>query len=345
MSGDWNLFRIGREPRNEQLTEMLVWLADAVPEVRWALLRLAFGDVGEADDDLTISTQHVIADGRLDAFVSSSTVALVIESKLDSSYGDDQLTRYLAWLHREFAARPFRGLMTLTARAAPWPQRDLDFASGNGIHAQARLWEELHAVLASAALSEENLATRLVREFLDMLTAEQLVPTQPLTADDLGTAWADSSRVVQRYGDFFHACVAEIAQALDAKPLSNSRSDRGDWFWQDFAFPGGARLVVGLYFSDEGQKGSGFVQSRTPLVWMAAKLDGPDQEEIYAGQLEAHPPAGWRVGRRWYGERPNVWRPLGGLLTASTFDEQRSEAHPSPFGRPRMDCPGDGDQP
>ena len=39
----WNIFSISREPRNEdQFTEMLAWLANAVPAVRRALLEMAF---------------------------------------------------------------------------------------------------------------------------------------------------------------------------------------------------------------------------------------------------------------------------------------------------------------
>jgi hypothetical protein len=48
---------------------------------------------------LELATQHGIAGGRLDAFMTSSRVALVVESKPGSNYGDDQIRRYLEWLN------------------------------------------------------------------------------------------------------------------------------------------------------------------------------------------------------------------------------------------------------
>ena len=40
----WNIFSIGRSPQDEdQLTEMLVWLVTAVPEVGSRIADLAFG--------------------------------------------------------------------------------------------------------------------------------------------------------------------------------------------------------------------------------------------------------------------------------------------------------------
>jgi hypothetical protein len=75
----WNIFSISREPRNEdQLTEMLAWLANAVPAVRRALLKLAFAESLD-EREVEITTQHGIAKGRLDAFLSSESVALVVE--------------------------------------------------------------------------------------------------------------------------------------------------------------------------------------------------------------------------------------------------------------------------
>ncbi len=105
--------------------------------------------------------------------------------------------------------------------------------------------------------------------------------------------------------------------------MGNSWSDRGDWFWQDFEFSTGERLVVGLYYRDEHENAPGFVASRMPLVWMAAKIDGRENQADVYKTLESHPPDGWQTGRRWYGERPNVWRPLAPVLTGATFDEQR----------------------
>ena len=43
------------------------------------------------------------------------------------------------------------------------------------------------------------------------------------------------------------------------------------------------------------------------------------------GRLEADPPEGWRLNpKRWWGERPRVWRYLDETLGAGGFDEQRA---------------------
>ena len=103
-----------------------------------------------------------------------------------------------------------------------------------------------------------------------MLSNENLVPMQPLTGNELQTAWSESWRVISRYRDFFRACKDAIAEALDGSPAS--KSDRGDEFWQDYALRADAHLVVGLYFSDEHEKAPGYVRSGAPIVWMAAKV-------------------------------------------------------------------------
>jgi hypothetical protein len=124
-----NIFSIGRDPgKEDQQSEMLAWLAVGVPAVRDALIELAFGERVDGSE-IEVRTQHGIVDGRLDVFLSSPSVALVVESKLWSVYGPDQLRKYLAWLDAKYAERRFRGLMTLTARAAPWPDRDKRFAA------------------------------------------------------------------------------------------------------------------------------------------------------------------------------------------------------------------------
>jgi hypothetical protein len=57
------------------------------------------------------------------------------------------------------------------------------------------------------------------------------------------------------------------------------------------------------------------------MVFMAAKIG--TYEEPAHKKLEAAPPSGWHKGPRWYGTRPQVWRPLAPILEATTVDEQR----------------------
>lgn len=321
----WNLFRIGRQPRNEdQLTEMLVWLAGSVPAVCHALHQLAFEGGPPAAGEVTVTTQHAIATGRLDALFRWEHTALIVESKVDSVYGDDQISRYLHWLVDEVEDLQQKGLMTLTARPVPWTAEDRAFAEKHGIRGAERLWEELHVALDPVTTAEGGLGGQLVSEFLEMLAAEGLVPTQPLTEAELGTLWADSWSVVRRYREFFHACKESFAEALQATAQGAATwSDRGDWFWQDYNLGGDVRLVVGLFCTDEHEKAPGFAPTRQPLVWMAAKVENNDDWPEIAKRLEANPPEGWYLGKRWYGERPNIWRPLAPLLATPTFDGQR----------------------
>ena len=125
MARDRNIFLLGRrEGAEDQLTEMLVWLAAAVPEVGCATVALALPGIAVEASQLTISTQHRIVTGRLDALFKSDELLLVVESKLDTDYGDGQLRKYLNWLGEEANGRR-AGLMTLTAKNALWPRDDV----------------------------------------------------------------------------------------------------------------------------------------------------------------------------------------------------------------------------
>ncbi len=257
--------------------------------------------------------------------MTSSQLALVVESKLGSTYGQDQLRRYLEWLDAEFVGRPCRGVMTLTAQEAPWPARDVAFADTKGIVSAARRWADLHELLEplTDAAVEDGLAPQLVREFLEMLTDEGLVPVQPLREAELGTVWADSWHIVRRYRDFFAACKDRIGESLGAALIPTSKSERGDWFWQDYLYDDGVRLVVGLFNTDEQEKITPSLRARTPILFLAAKVDHVKAWPRVMRVLEENPPDGWTTGNRWWGERPSIWRPLPPLLSAPSLDEQR----------------------
>lgn len=326
MASSWNLFRIGRQRGTEdQLTEMLVWLSDAVPEVGKTLVQLAFGDVRDAEE-LELTTQHGIVGGRLDALPTSRDLALIVESKLGSTYGEGQIRRYLEWIEADFKSRPRLGLMTLTASEAPLLPDDVSYARAHGILVAARRWANLHSLLEPLVDegASDQLASRLVREFLEMLSEEGLIPMQPLTTAETGATWADSWRIVRRYREFFHACKERIGEELGASPVSNSWSDRGDWFWQDYMFEDGVRVIVGLFCTDEFERIPAVAKTRSPLIWMAVQANHVEDWPHLKVALEANPPAGWSTGKRWH-ERPNFWRPLAPLLTAESFEEQREQ--------------------
>jgi hypothetical protein len=225
---------------------------------------------GEGVDETTIevATQHGIAHGRLDVFLSSPTVALVIESKIDSTHDQGQLAKYLTWIEAEHAHKPLCGLLTLTAVRRRGRPRISHLLPSGELGRRASLWEDLHARLAPIIALGSDLGGRLVGEFLEMLAAEGLVPIQPLSENELDTAWADGWRVVMRYRDFFQACKGSIAEALDAELIS-SKSDRGDWVWQDYRLTGSARLAVGLFRERRVREGTGL-----RAIGQAYRLDG-----------------------------------------------------------------------
>src|SRR3954451_11508462 len=144
-----NFFLLGRRPGFEdQLTEMLVWLISAVPEVGRAIVELGFGSQAVDTAQLQATTQHRIAAGRLDALLRTESLALVVESKLGSSYGEGQLRAYIDWLASEHKDAGHRALMTLTANEAPWPADDLAYAAQLDVVASLRRWHELHTALS-----------------------------------------------------------------------------------------------------------------------------------------------------------------------------------------------------
>jgi hypothetical protein len=262
MARGWNVFAIGRRSHDEdQLTEMLAWLVARVPQVGHALIRLAF------DDDFgvvefTCTTQSGIEGGRLDALFTGSDFALVIESKIESDFGADQIERYLDWLEVVHGRRARRGLLTLTKRPLS-TERLAELTARDGVAGSAHLWEELHERLGDLPEVDE-LQRVLVDEFLEMLEQEGLIPVKPFDPENELTSWHGASRTVDRFHTFFDACKPEIAEKLDASPVPNKKSAGPGHIWQEFQFSDGARLTVGLDCSSEGHPGRGGAGRWTP---------------------------------------------------------------------------------
>lgn len=306
-----NVFSIGRRRGHEdQLTEMLVWLVEAVPEVGEELIRLCFGgDLGAEMKDVRVTTQHKVVRGRLDAFLATPAFELIVESKLSAKYGDDQIRKYLDWLINK-PAGPRRGLMTLTARRADWKAPDVDHAEANGITAAPRRWEELHTVLDPFLQQSEDasLSARLVREFLEMLAEEELIPVAALASSELGDLWARSADVERRFLEYFRACVPVIGKALGTEPNSSRWSNSVGLAHQDFEMPGEESIMVAFQSSDEGLDMKPKIHRHVPIIWLAVLARAWPGWDAARVALEASPPPGWRLNpRRWDG-RPRIWR-------------------------------------
>jgi hypothetical protein len=320
-----NLFLVGRRHADEdQLTEMLVWLAEIVPAVSAALVRLAFGPSIVGHTDVSVETQHGTVGGRLDAYLTGADFAVIVESKLGSVYGSDQIRKYLTWLSSDAVPQERRALMTLTAKHAPWSDEDIHLARELGVHGSARRWEELHESLAPIAADPltDVLGARLIEEFREMIAEEGLIPMKPLGDDELGVAWREAWQVIERYREFFRSCKGHIAAALGATASSTSRSDRGDWFWQDFVWEDGLRMAVGLLNTDRYEGLPPGAKTGAPILWLAPKADQIADWDAVAIWLDRHPPPDWRPGNRWY-QRPTCWRYLSEVVGSGSFEEQR----------------------
>jgi hypothetical protein len=331
VASHWNIFSIGRRKRSEdQLTEMLAWLVDVVPQVGTALVAMAF-DHDVSDGELRVTTQPGITTGRLDALLSGPSFALIIESKIDSDFDPTQIPRYLQWLGDEFAdRRELRlGLMTLTCRPLTAAQRAQLTSKEGRIRGVEHLWEQLHTVLNGLVDSPggDAIETRLVAEFLDMLGEENLIPVQAFNDSEL-TAWRDASKTVDRFHTFFRACLSEIGDALGAQPISASKGAAHNYIYQDFLFPESrGRIAVGLQATDE-ERPPGGTARRAPWAWMGFELaDWRERPEwpLVADRLDEAPPGGWMPGgTRLWGVRPKVWQYLDEIVGEGTFEEQRT---------------------
>jgi len=320
-----NLFLLGRKPGLEdQLTEMLVWLVSAVPEVGDAIVQLAFGDLDVGIGQLQATTQHRIAAGRLDALLRTESLVLVVESKLGSVYGEGQVRAYIEWLASEHEDVAHRALMTLTANEAPWPADDLARAAQVDVGASPRRWHELHTALSPLTSALDELQARLVQEFLDMLGAEGLIPVAPLEAQELGDAWSRSWAVIERYHNYFRASIDTVGAALIASPQWRAASTQATYIFLDFATADGERIVFALEDSDRQTGISPKLHREAPIIWFAVEAPEWPDWEVAMVKLEASTPEGWRSRPRWWDTRPCVWRYLDEVVGAGSLTEQHA---------------------
>jgi len=305
---------------------MLVWLCDAVPAVGRAVIQLGLGEVEVDLPLLEVSTQYGIATGRLDALFKNDAITFVVESKLQSTYGDGQLRKYIDWLSADHADRAHRVLMTLTEHNAPWPDEDIRHAASLDVIAAPKRWHDLYEALETVAGSPDidELAARVVQEFLDMLNEEGLIPVKPLEDNELVDLWSRSQAVIGRYHEYFRACRDAIAEALGATPHANRSSAQATYIYQDFETVDGELIGVGFNYSDHDISITPKVYRDAPIVWLTIEAyDWPTWESAIV-RLEAKPPDAWRVNPdRWY-ERPQVWQYLKDVLGTGTFEEQRA---------------------
>jgi hypothetical protein len=320
-----NLFSIGRHRGDEdQLTEMVVWLVEAVPSVGQALVQLCFGPDAVIDaTTLEVTTQQPVGVGYLDAFIEAPPYEVVVESKLGAAYGEGQIRKYAEWL-RSRQSTNRQGLLTLTARRAPWPDGDAELTESYGIVAAPRRWEELHLALQPLIeqASSDSVEAKLMTDFLDMLRDESLVPVSRLSRVEMEDLWSRSVAVERRFHEFFRACIPALAEALGASPHPNRGSNAVGFAYQDFVTQDDALITVAFSSSDREMPLKAHLYRDLPIVWLAYLAEHRADWDQVRSRLEASPPDGWHSNaKRWYG-RPQVWRYMNEVVQGEAFDEQ-----------------------
>jgi hypothetical protein len=319
-----NIFLAGRLADDEdQLTEMLAWLVTVVPEAGRALCELATGVTRLANGAPRVSTQYGISHGRLDALLELEDLVVVVESKLTAVYGPDQLRKYIDWLSKRQDER--RVLMTLTASRAPWPATDVRRAAKLGIGVAQKRWEQLSSALDATLDSLSGLPERLVREFIEMLIEEGLIPMAPLNALELGHVWAESTERIWRYHSFFTACIDAIEETL-GMTRQRGKSAQIDYIYQSFITQPAEVLYVGIDATDVGNPLPAKAARNVPVLWLAVDAaNWRDWNSAGRKRLEAHSLNGWRPNesRRW-DYAPQVWRYLDEVIGQAPFDQQEA---------------------
>jgi hypothetical protein len=145
-------------------------------------------DAGRTKDRLENKLHALVCEGRLGLASAQRQEYVLVESKLDSEFGHDQLLRYASAL----VARdePNCVLVTLTKQFAHRDESLVAYCSANGLTLLQQRWQEMAPALS--AVGDD-----IAREFVEMLTKERLVMPQALVPDDwLG--WNRGAEVLDR---------------------------------------------------------------------------------------------------------------------------------------------------
>jgi hypothetical protein len=354
MPTSWNVFLTGREPNDEdQLTEMLFWLISVAPAVGWSVLELAFGKSGSTGSELEAETQKPVPGGYLDGLITTDGFQLAIESKLGSGYETGQLAKYLRWLasSKSSTSETRRGLMTVTKHRGDWPEADRTLADNLSVEPFSVRWADLHAKLADlvGSMGADEAERRLLSEFLEMLTMEGLVPMVALSDSELGSSWLEAYATIRRMHDFLRSCRDEIADSLHAEATASSAATV-EWTYQEFKLESGARIWVGLEYSDRSYSKPRTETGELVLWVQVGDVEQPGWEES-ARWLVDHPPTGWNT-RLVSNSRSRMWQRARSVLAGKSIEEQRqavaSGAHegrlwleslPAPTAAPRANGP------
>jgi hypothetical protein len=307
-----NLFLIarkGHEGDENQLTEMLAWLLEQVPE----LGPLWLADLGYPIDEITewyVETQRAVPGGFIDLVLFAPGQALVIvESKLGSTTDFAQIEKYVKYA-KSVTLSGEKCLIFMTQNPEPWPI-GVQNVAGDEVRLVLCRWQALGTFLYAST-------NQLAQDFAAMLAREGLLKPEAITTDDW-EAWQRGSDVTRRLAKLLEEIVSDV-QALErgcVKAGSVTLSNNG--------------LLYRLFHFEELSCGLAFWPTRNPIkptdhamvVVYLLNTAIPAAERKAAGQAAVERAASSQVAMsgwsEYYIQRST---PAHNVLTETTFDAQ-----------------------
>ena len=209
-----NIFLIGRrghEGDEDQLTEMLAYL--------WQEHSMALDDWltslgADAAPGIEVETQFTLPSGkRPDIKITWPGWTVLVESKLQSGFGDTQISDYLDYLAGVDGRRM---LVLLTERPETVPDDLKVRADASRVELVSRRWHDMATHIGEPG--EETLAG----DFIQLLIREKLVKPQPIDSSSWA-AWNAGYGVLLRLGSFLDELDPYVAKGL----LSAGRRSSG----------------------------------------------------------------------------------------------------------------------
>lgn len=313
MSERKNIFLIGRrghEGDEDQLTEMLAFLWQERPDALDSWLR----SIGLASVVVTgtVTTQFTLPSGkRPDIRVVTAEGTTLVESKLGSGFGRDQVDSYLSYLGEQGGRR---ALVLLTQRHESVDPRDDATAQRLGVRLILRRWQEVADDLGEPG--EETLAG----DFIQLLIREGLVKPDPLRASDWN-AWNAGYNVELR----LDALLAELdPHVVRLLPGSKGRSGASKlWTWRVWS---SKAVDIGLAFL-AAEWADRPHTAPVAHCWVLNRLADEDAK-LRAVNVRSENRSEWRESSQLRGALglsqfgPAVARPAEAVLHGDSFDEQ-----------------------
>lgn len=313
-----NIFLIGRrgnERDEDQLTEMLAFLWQEVPEklVAWLASLGLLGESGAVE----VETQFVLPSGkRPDIAIMAPGRCILVESKLGSGFGGTQIPDYLDYLG---GLEGLRALVLLTERPESVPPDLQARSQALNVVLISNRWHDMAEHIGDSG--DESLAG----DFVHLLVREGLVKPTPFEADDWN-AWNAGYNVLLR-ADAFLDELDPLVKRLD--PSARRRGSPGltkRWIYKVWR---GDSFEVGLGLGAAG----GFSPSSPPIIFAFVSNPNAGREDaVRAVGASLEKPGEWSYDAQrdeWCGliyDWPCIACDAKDVLIGDSFEKQLSQA-------------------